>query len=55
MIGTCEHEPDFDSATVSLRHDEGCTVAIGCLHCDEHAFTDLGPEHFQWNRPEDAA
>jgi hypothetical protein len=55
MVDACEHESDFAAAAVSLRYDGGCTVAIGCMHCDEHAFADLSPEHFKWNPPDDAA
>jgi hypothetical protein len=54
MAKICKHEPDFKSAAVIDRCYEACSVRIQCLHCEENAFADLGPEHFKWNPPDDA-
>jgi hypothetical protein len=33
---------------------EAAQSPSGACICDEHAFADLGPDHFKWDGPDDA-
>ena len=49
MSKKCKHEANWRSTSVVSRDDEFCSVGLVCLHCDECAFADLGPEAFRWS------
>lgn len=54
----CKHEANWRSTSVVCRDEDFCSVGLVCLHCDECAFADLGPEAFRWsddNSPVDYA
>ena len=49
MDKTCNHEPDFTAACITLRENESCDVGVECRRCGEHGFAIVTANGIKWN------
>ena len=49
MDKTCNHEPDFTAACITLRENESCDVGVECRRCGEHGFAIATVDGTKWN------
>jgi hypothetical protein len=49
MDKSCDHEPDFTTACITLREHDRCDVGVECRRCGEHGFAIATVNGIRWN------